>query len=621
MTAPPVKAGCILEAPRHHCRGCRMRSALAVWRARSFNDYMAEPTDEQLMAEADRLKQADANKRLPWWPFFYCVLPVLLALGLIVFVNRPGNNDGRPNKPNAVPDLGAQGRPLTKPANVPKDESRAHTMDDGGYYDGLKEPPVKDGTVDPAKDGKTKEPDPTPNPVVSDFEIEITIRNIATGVKNNDPRTVASAQQWLRDNAKNGPVAERITAALTSEQNARIRLALFDAIAGLEPRQKWAMTVYAGRTAKFMGTEENYTEGEIDELEAYFRYLDDPTITTVRQNSFRTEKPLWLLKRFGAERSSFVIAALNDTAKKDPLLPDILELVKRGTAPAEIRENLFLYWMSALDENSALPTEVRDPRVTANLPAFLRVYYPFSPLIVHLNGTKPPEPEQRDHAYLPELLQYIRDLLATTIVDKDLKSQLIAALGNANLRQRPEVTEMINAGLARKDDNYPDYLAFAGSQARTSKDYDLLRSAANDPKPEVARGAIKGLKDAPAGEAADLRLREILNEGTNDGVKADAFAALIERNPRDAQKLVDEYIDPAKPVTLRVVAVAHIPAKDVERLQDLAEDSELKIRQAAINRLGALKDKKLHSFLKRVSTHDTSPVLRQLAAKYAKELE
>ena len=240
------------------------------------------------------------------------------------------------------------------------------------------------------------------------------------------------------------------------------------------------------------------------------------------------------------------------------------------------------------------------------LPLWLTFYLPFN---------------SQDHPELEEILQFVSTQLSSPDANPALKAEIIAALENDNLRNNASVVAMLAAGLARKDANYPDYLALLGRVSRKSSDYDLLRSAANDAKPEVARGAITGLKNAPAGEAADVRLLEILNEGANSSVKADAFAALIERKPAEKDKLVNEYLDPVKPVALRVVAVAHVPAKDVERLQELAVDNQLKVREAAIHRLGALKDKKLLLFLKRVSTHDNSAVLRQLAAKYAAELE
>ncbi len=137
----------------------------------------------------------------------------------------------------------------------------------------------------------------------------------------------------------------------------------------------------------------------------------------------------------------------------------------------------------------------------------------------------------------------------------------------------------------------------------------------------MARGAVNGLRNSAA-PGADDELRIILAIGTNTGIKGDALAALLARNPDSKGRLVDEYLGEDRPAALRAIAVAYLSDKQLDRLKELGEsDPELRVREAAINRLGALKDKSLKTWFTRVSRSDSSASLRQLARKYAAELD
>jgi hypothetical protein len=97
---------------------------------------------------------------------------------------------------------------------------------------------------------------------------------------------------------------------------------------------------------------------------------------------------------------------------------------------------------------------------------------------------------------------------------------------------------------------------------------------------------------------------------------------LLERNPQTRDALVDDYIGEDKAVGLRVIAVSYLSTKREDKLKELGEnDPEVRVREAAINKLGSLKDKSLKTWFTRVSRSDPVPVLRQLAKKYAAELE
>lgn len=137
----------------------------------------------------------------------------------------------------------------------------------------------------------------------------------------------------------------------------------------------------------------------------------------------------------------------------------------------------------------------------------------------------------------------------------------------------------------------------------------------------MARGAVNGLRNSTA-RGADDELRVILAAGTNNGIKGDALAALLARNPDSKERLVDEYLGEDRPAALRAIAVAYLSDKRLDRLKELGEsDPELRVREAAIHRLGALKDKSLKTWFTRVSRSDSSAALRQLARKYAAELD
>ena len=227
--------------------------------------------------------------------------------------------------------------------------------------------------------------------------------------------------------------------------------------------------------------------------------------------------------------------------------------------------------------------------------------------------------ELKENTELPKLFER----LLQGNMDADNKRLLIQRIAAYDV---PNGRAMIEAGLQTKDANYPDYLVAFGSFASNATDLQRLTGAADDADVKIAQGGIEGLRQSRLG-AADTELRKVLEQGVNPGVKSQALGALLSRST-DKSALIEEYLDVNKDPSLRAVAVSHIPESNLDRLQEVVEeDPSLRVRQAALNRVGAVRPdnvpdrKRLRAWFLSIKERDASPVIRSAARKFAEALK
>lgn len=553
-------------------------------------------------------------QRVPYWPF---VLVPLVVGGLaLAWWKWPAaalpaaNNAAR----SPIPDLGSRGKSLPVPTNQPApDDPDAPAAND------VRNP---DGT------------EPEPEPANSAREIEIFLGQLAHATNVRDSRGIKLAHESLAKCRPSTLVDECLRKALESEASAWVRIEYFRAFHATESRRDWAFFSYDRRTGKFMGTDSELLIGEPEELKLLARTLMEVLAATARdgifderlmsllRNLLDTEKPEWLLRE-----ALWTLVELEVDNLPGIVLPrlrnELRALLERATAPAEIREAVFVAWLQSLpDINSAL-ADLESPK--------LQPYLCFTVSAWDLRAIGPEGPGPHalrlgsgtKYAVVEWLVtqdEPLRDLYRGLLhgnAAQALKQQLIQALAKYEF---PHGRELVDAGLTRKDGNCGDYLAALGAMAKTADDLRVLTAAAAEPEVAFAQGAVEGLRQSYLREA-DGELRSIVEQGTNVAIQSQALGALLGRARTDSDRnlLLEEYLNPNKEAGLRAVAVAHV--SDVERLKRLVdEDESLRVRQAALTKLGDLKDKKLRPFFLLVKDRDASPVLRQQARKYAEEL-
>jgi hypothetical protein len=543
------------------------------------------------------------------WPLFFCVMPVLIAFGLFWLINRPSASNTAENKPSSSADLGPRGTPLTPRTNT---EPSANSDESS---------PTRHNTVVQPK------PDETTDPSVTEREVEIHIKNLKFAVQHNNGRGKDLETNWLKRARPSDLVSKLIDAAWTIEQDAFVRLAFFAAIVPLEAQQGLALRGLRKDASKCLGSDELIAAGQSNELSAYLRcalrqqVLGSEVVEMVR-NFLRLEKPTWLAEPIleGLEDR------LDDTAKRDAIQDfwaDLDELVRRATLEQTLLYGYFWLWSARFADSDAFFTALSDPQLQKYVPALLSRYTPreYGPNYTG-RGLRIAQPVFDRFLGPPftAVIRLVRQLLETSN-DVVLKRWMIQMIAAKELPEPTEFASLIDAGITRRDANLPDYLAALGKMSEMPGALKRLASFASEQDVDVARGAINGLRQSPL-KAADDELRMILSVGQNSGVKGDALAALLERNPQTRDALVDDYIGEDKAVGLRVIAVSYLSTKREDKLKELGEnDPEVRVREAAINKLGSLKDKSLKTWFTRVSRSDPVPVLRQLAKKYAAELE
>ena len=537
-------------------------------------------------------------RRIPLWPLMFCVLPVVIAMVLLLLVNQPkppaNSPANAPARTSSAADLGSHSTPLQPPARAPQDE------------------PLGGGTnaaTDP--EAEPDKPQPPPETIATEREIDIHIQNLKFAVQRNNGQGRNLETGWLRAAKPRELVLRRLENAAASETDGAVRLSQFNCLLPEEtPAQiAWVQRSYTQWRARFLGTDTALAYGEIDEFSVYVALmLTAPELTVLAlelaQNALNSEKPLWVLEVL-AHNLPWGPKCSRDLAVQ--LRAELGLMIARQTLEVSIRDRLTVAWAWQFDSVDALLQAAAAPKMERCLAALL------SSNMISEDCFSAPD--------VAKLLRRVDEILQSQ-ADVKLKQLYINALaGLAGGRARDAIRAMVEAGMTRRDANLADFLCAFGRLAPSTKDLDLLSAFANDADANVARGAINGLRQSSA-LAADDKLRDLLLHGTNSGVKGDALAALLARNPDTRDALVNEYLAEDKPASLRAIAVAYLPEKNLEKLKALGEnDPELRVREAAIHRLGLLKDKTLKTWFMRISRSDNSPLLRQLAKKYQAELD
>ena len=570
------------------------------------------------------------ERRRRWWPVLFCVSPILAGIVLVLVIKPPAV----PGAGNAGPtpaQLDGKGRALdVAPADLPGDSGEEPVPGTGEGPDAHEE-----SAPAPAK------PDATAR------EVDIYLVQLAHAARVGDQRGMAEAHTLLDGCLPDALVDERVQAALTVDPNAWVRIEFFKAFQGNEAAVAWSVSALRRRTDVLTGAVEVTDQGEREELKLYILYAlellqkpgekPDPELMALVTTVMQAEKPDWVLLEFlqvvaglgsGWEPGSPLCRALE---------PDLRALLLRGSATEPIREIAFLCWFGCQPRDMASIQALGQPPFDSYLPVLLGCFpkYPWhrgTPTPVLRAGAQRPHHQQVGWLFHPnwsknaqeEVARVCSAVLAGT-ASTEQKKKLIDALATHIFEHDERVLnrELLEEGLARKDANYADYLAAIGSTSASREDMELLSKATGDADPAIAAGAVEGLRRSQMPQA-DAELTRILEQGSNPGLKGQVLGALLDRamTPQDKTALLDKYLAPEHDASLRAVAVAFVPDKDVQRLQTLAEDdTALRVRQAALTRLGARKDKALRGFFLKVATRDESPVLRQQARAYAAELE
>lgn len=551
-------------------------------------------------------------QRVPYWPFV--VVPLVVGGLALAWWKWPAaalpaaNNTAR----NPIPDLGSRGKSLPVPTNQPELDN-----------------PDNPAGNDARNPDKTE---PEPEPANTAREIEILLGQLAHATNVRDGRGIKLAHESLGKCRPSTLVDECARKALENESSAWVRIEYFRALHLPESRRDWAFFSYDRRTAKFMGTDAEFFIGEPEELKLLtgelMRVLAetardgifDERLMSLLRNLLDTEKPEWLLRE--ALGTLLELELHNLPGIVPPRLRNELRaLLERATAPAEIREAVFVAWLQSLPDISSALADLESPKLQPYLYATVSVW-DVRPLGPGPHALRPGSGSKIAVAdWLISQHEPLRDLYRSLLqgnAAQTLKQQLIQALARYDF---PHGRELVDAGISRKDANYGDYLAALGALAATADDLRKLTAAAAEPEVAFAQGAVDGLRQSHLREA-DAELRSIVEQGTNVAIQSQALGALLSRarNDGDRNLLLEDYLNPNKDAGLRAVAVAHV--SDLDRLKRLVdEDESLRVRQAALTKLGDMKDKKLRPFFLLVKDRDASPVLRQQARKYAEELK
>jgi hypothetical protein len=510
-----------------------------------------------------------------------------------------------------VPDLGGRGRPVEL-SNMEVEPA------DGDATDGA------------ATDGGEVEPEP--EAANSAREIDIWLSNLAIATKASDRKGIALNHEMLAKAKPDTLVDERVRNALDNEESAWVRIQFFAAYHEAKPKFDWAMHVYDTRTAKFMGTDDLYVGGEIEELKVIARELFTKLVNSWQQdgtgdfrlmallrNVLNTEEPEWLLEQSVSWIILPVIEAHLVSFSK-ALVEEIRDLLQRRTADRALRDYMFGAYVLTFDPHTAIVQELEQAQWWDYAAVLAAAYGPRPPPGALRMGT----PDYPDWAI--ELLQELPKLFERLLqgsMSTEHKRLLIQQIAKSSV---PDGMAMIEAGLALKDANYSDYLAAYGSLAQTGEELQRLTAAADEPDIAAAQGAIEGLRQSRLLEA-DTELRKVVDDGTNLGVKSQALGALLSRTEK-ADELLEEYLGESKDASLRAVAAQHVPLTNVERLQRIVEeDASPSVRIAALNRVGSIvpesvfQRKELRGWFLKIKDRDNSAVIRAAARKYADALE
>jgi len=546
------------------------------------------------------------------WPLF--LLPAVAVLAFVWLApKRPGAVNDAPAAVNTpkIADLGSRGRDL--PAeNAPAGNSELPT--NGTDAETPVQPPPEEEATNSAR------------------EIDIYLGQLAHATKVNDGRGIGLAHESLKKCRPHELVDERVLAALESERNAFVRTQFFAAYHANEPKLAWAARALELRAGKFLGTDETYEPGEVEELKTYATTLlrqlmqqvrsaeptADPRPLAFARGAMDSERPVWALE--------LTLRAVVEASIEQEDLPELARafeqevrgLLERGTATIEMRGLAFFVYAAAQTDIPSLLGQMDAPWLRPYTAALVKLFPHFNqPGTLHLGSgvTLPLAARVIEHAV--EVSALAGRILASNMPTAD-KQALIQTLCRVNL---PKVPELLDAGIQRKDANLGDYLAAWGFRAASPEDLKLLAESAAAADSATATGAIEGLRQCALSEAA-AELNRIVEQGNNPGVQSQALGALLARDSANAATIVESYLGTDRDPSVRAVAVAHIPAKNIDRMKKVIdEDGSPRVRQAALTRLGEMKDKKLRSYFNSVAINDPQPLIRQQAKKYADELK
>jgi hypothetical protein len=552
----------------------------------------------------------DAQPRRLWWLILLLTVPLLVAAGVGAWMVLSPTEAEPTNQGPRVPELSGRGRPLNTPQPV-NDNTE----------------PTPDNTEPEPKPDQPEESQPVEN---SEEDIDTRIGRIRHAVKEGRGRDLTIAHAGLAVCKPDERVNDRLMFALENESSAWVRIEFFKAFHGDEARRRWGLRAYDARSAQFLGTNNVLASGEVEEIKLYLRSLlpllfdglsRDERLMALLRNLIDTEQPQWLLLpvltqmlelqrekhpagKFSTDRDS-TLGTLSEQLRR---------MLERRTALPEVRDVALWLWLESLPDWSVAITELEQTVLHIYLPTLLHGFPKRG------EGGAYPELSQDAHPWVGANAEKIADLCAQMLarqIDAEVKRTLIKAVSE---RAVPKGREMLDAGLARKGEFYPDWLTALGRMATSSEDLQRLTAAADDPKAEISQGAIEGLRVSTM-LGADGELKRILEQGANLGAKSQALGALLDRSI-SREQMLDEYLDPARDTALRAVAVAFVPIKNTDRLKKIVEDDPApRVRQSALTRLGELKDVTLLSWMISIRTNDSSPVLRAQARRYAKELE
>lgn len=547
------------------------------------------------------------RRRIVLWPFFFCVLPILVGIGLVVFINRPGpaTNESEAANSNGIPSLGSRGQSLPDSNDSPPEDSQADP------------PPAEVVEEDEEHPEETSRDN-------SEEQIKTWLSNLALATRSNNRSGIRIHHELLANARPHERVDALVEEALRNEDNAWVRIQFHRAFHADAAKREWSLRVYETRTAMFLGTDDQYGDGELAELRVHAKALldwiidsgaMDTRVMTMLRNVVDGGRPSWLLE---IVLGPFLDRALREDRRDIAVdLRDDLEALATDEDRAwDERERAFLFWMLHFETRDDILVRIEQPGYTA-----------FVPVLV---GAFPPRaaPSSDDPSPLVEWLREHYEDIAR-IAAFQLKSSAPAAEKRRLIRRiaahsLPGARKIITDGIDRRDENLADYLEALGRISATSRDLESLTSAADDAEAEIARGAIEGLRRSPL-PGADDALRRILEQGKNAGVRSQALAALLDRT-QDKEAMLDEYLRTNRPASLRAVAVAHVDG--MERLMAIVrEDPSANVRKAALDKLGAIEPEddgtrsELYAFFGKVKTRDNSAVIRAEARKYAEAVK
>lgn len=551
------------------------------------------------------MEAAPEPRRAPAWLIVLAVLPVALGTALVAWLYWPasGETTSQHTAGNAarLPDLGARSKDLPNaPANAPANEA--------------------------ANEEAPPDVTPEPEPENSEREIDILLGRLAHATKVGDGKGRRLVHEELAGCRPSERVDARVQFHIENEQNAWVRVEYFRAYHAEDGRRTWALRVLDTRTSQFTGTTDQYLSGEPEEILLYVDHMlpmlfeglhRDERLMAFLRDLLASERPEWVLNHVSKRLLEWQNALFRHSPL-EALKDELRNLLVRATATSEIRERAFVLWLCAQADRGAVLSELEQPSLREYLVVLIKLLPPVADGEVMVFLGLSDKSEVR--GWVKENAEALSELVVRMLsgqMDPILGGQMVAALSK---HQLPKAREIVDAGLARKDELLPHWLTALGRMAAGDDDLQRLARAADDGDANVAQGAVEGLRICPL-PGADQQLRHVLEQGANIAVKSQALGAMLHRSDNKAA-LLDEYLDFNKDASLRAVAVAHVPKTDVDRLKKTVEDDPaLRVRQAALTRLGELKDKRLrHWFILRAD-RDPSPVLRQQAKRYADELK